>query len=49
VNGFAAAHERWYALARPDNICIHERRNPPPREEFPLTCLPFDVVDLAWI
>jgi hypothetical protein len=49
VNAFATASERWFALGRPDNICIHERRNPPPREEFPLTCLPFDVVDLAWI
>ena len=49
VNAFAAASDRWFALGRPDNICIHERRNPPPREEFPLTCLPFDVVDLAWI
>ena len=49
VNAFATASERWFALGRPDNICIHERRNPPPREEFPLTCLPFDVVDLAWV
>jgi hypothetical protein len=49
VNAFAAASDRWFALGRPDNICIHERRNPPPREEFPLTCLPFDVVDLAWV
>lgn len=48
VNGFAAAGDRWFALARPDNVCIYERRDPPPREEFPLTCLPFDVVDLAW-
>ena len=49
VNAFATAGDRWFALGRPDNICIHERRNPPPREEFPLTCLPFDVVDLAWV
>jgi hypothetical protein len=49
VNAFATTDDRWYALARPDNICIYERRNPPPRDEFPLTCLPFDVVDLAWI
>jgi hypothetical protein len=49
VNAFATASDRWFALGRPDNICIHERRNPPPREEFPLTCLPWDVVDLAWI
>jgi hypothetical protein len=49
VNGFAALGDRWYALARPDNVCIYERRNPPPREEFPLTCLPFDVVDIGWI
>ena len=49
VNAFATASDRWFALGRPDNICIHERRNPPPREEFPLACLPFDVVDLAWI
>lgn len=49
VNGFAAVDDRWFALARPDNVCIYERRDPPPREEFPLTCLPFDVIDLAWI
>jgi hypothetical protein len=49
VNAFAAAGDRWFAFGRPDNICIYERRDPPPREEFPLTCLPFDVVDLAWI
>ena len=48
VNAYASASDRWFALGRPDNICIHERRNPPPREEFPLTCLPFDAVDLAW-
>jgi hypothetical protein len=49
VNAFATAGDRWFALARPDNICIYERREPPPREEFPLTCLPFEVVDLAWV
>jgi hypothetical protein len=39
---------RWLALARPDNVCIYEQRVPPPREPFPVTCLPFDVIDLAW-
>jgi hypothetical protein len=39
---------RWVALARQGNLCIYEETDPPPRERFPLTCLPFDVVDLAW-
>lgn len=41
---------RWFALARPGNVCIYEERKPPPRpqERFPVTCLPFDAVDLAW-
>jgi hypothetical protein len=39
---------RWTAVARPDNVCIYERRDPPPREEFPVACVPFDAVDLAW-
>jgi hypothetical protein len=39
---------RWLALARPGNVCIYEPVEPPPREEFPIACLPFDAVDLAW-
>lgn len=39
---------RWMAVARPENVCIYELVEPPPREEFPVACLPFDVVDLAW-
>ena len=39
---------RWVALARGANLCIYEETDPPPRERFPLTCLPFAVVDLAW-
>ena len=39
---------RFVALARPGNLCIYEEIEPPPRERFPVTCLPFDVVDLAW-
>jgi hypothetical protein len=38
----------FVALARPDNLCIYEVRDPPPREWFPVACLPFDAVDLAW-
>jgi hypothetical protein len=49
ANAYAALDERSYAFARPDNICIYERRDPPPREPFPIACLPFDVVDLAWV
>jgi hypothetical protein len=40
---------RWVALARPGNVCIYEETDPPPRERFPVTCLPFDAVDLAWL
>jgi hypothetical protein len=40
---------RWIALARPGNVCIYEPIEPRPREEFPVTCLPFDAVDLAWL
>jgi hypothetical protein len=39
---------RWVALARPDNVCIYEETEPPPRERFPVACVPFDAVDLAW-
>jgi hypothetical protein len=39
---------RFVALARPGNLCIYEEIEPPPRERFPVTCLPFDAVDLAW-
>jgi hypothetical protein len=39
---------RFVALARPGNLCIYEEVDPPPRERFPVTCLPFDAVDLAW-
>jgi hypothetical protein len=39
---------RWIALARPGNVCIYEPVEPRPREEFPVACLPFDAVDLAW-
>ena len=39
---------RWVALARGANLCIYEETDPPPRERFPLACLPFAVVDLAW-
>jgi hypothetical protein len=39
---------RFVALARPGNLCIYEQTEPPPREQFPVTCLPFDAVDLAW-
>jgi hypothetical protein len=39
---------RWIALARPGNVCIYEPMEPRPREEFPVACLPFDAVDLAW-
>jgi hypothetical protein len=38
----------WVALARPGNVCIYEEIEPPPRERFPVACLPFDAVDLAW-
>ena len=40
---------RWIALARPGNVCIYEPVEPRPREEFPVACLPFDAVDLAWL
>lgn len=40
--------ERWFALARPGNVCIYPEIEPPPRERFPVACLPFDAVDLAW-
>lgn len=40
---------RFVALARPGNLCIYEEIEPPPRERFPVTCLPFDAVDLAWL
>jgi hypothetical protein len=40
---------RWIALARPGNVCIYEPMEPRPREEFPVACLPFDAVDLAWL
>jgi hypothetical protein len=40
---------RWVALARPGNVCIYEEIDPPPRERFPVACLPFDAVDLAWL
>jgi hypothetical protein len=39
---------RLVALARPGNLCIYEESDPPPRERFPVTCFPFDAVDLAW-
>jgi hypothetical protein len=39
---------RFVALSRQGNLCIYEETDPPPRERFPLACLPFDVVDLAW-
>jgi hypothetical protein len=39
---------RFVALARPGNLCIYEEVDPPPRERFPVSCLPFDAVDLAW-
>jgi hypothetical protein len=39
---------RFVALARPGNLCIYEQTDPPPRERFPVSCLPFDAVDLAW-
>jgi hypothetical protein len=39
---------RFFAVARPDNVCIYEEADPPPRERFPVTCLPSDAVDLAW-
>jgi hypothetical protein len=38
----------WVALARPANVCIYPEIEPPPRERFPVACLPFDAVDLAW-
>jgi hypothetical protein len=38
----------WVALARPGNVCIYPEIEPPPRERFPVACLPFDAVDLAW-
>jgi hypothetical protein len=40
---------RWIALARPNNVCIYPVIEPPAREQFPVTCLPFDAVDLAWL
>jgi hypothetical protein len=40
---------RWLALARPGNVCIYRLTEPPPRQPFPVACLPFDAVDLAWI
>lgn len=40
---------RWIALARPGNVCIYPEIEPPPRERFPVACLPFDAVDLAWL
>lgn len=39
---------RFVTLGRQGNLCIYEETDPPPRERFPLACLPFDVVDLAW-
>jgi hypothetical protein len=39
---------RWVALARPRNVCIYRETEPPPRERFPVACLPFDAIDLAW-
>jgi hypothetical protein len=39
---------RWVALARPGNVCVYRETKPPPRERFPVACLPFDAVDLAW-
>lgn len=39
---------RWLALARSGNVCIYEQTETPPRERLPVTCLPFDAVDLAW-
>jgi hypothetical protein len=39
---------RFVALARPGNVCIYRETKPPPRERFPVACLPFDAVDLAW-
>ena len=39
---------RFVALGRQGNLCIYEETDPPPRERFPLACLPFDVVDLSW-
>jgi hypothetical protein len=39
----------WVALARPGNVCIYPEIKPPPRERFPVACLPFDAVDLAWL
>jgi hypothetical protein len=39
---------RWLALARPANVCLYRATQPPPREPFPVACLPFDAFDLAW-
>jgi hypothetical protein len=40
---------RWVALARPGNVCIYRETEPPPRERFPVACLPHNAVDLAWL
>jgi hypothetical protein len=40
---------RWVALARPGNVCIYRETKPPPRERFPVACLPNNAVDLAWL
>jgi hypothetical protein len=50
VNAVAESPDgRFFALARPGNVCIYPEIEPPPREQFPVTCLPFDAVDLAWL
>jgi hypothetical protein len=39
---------RFVALARPGNLCLYQVIDPPPREWFPVACLPMQALDLAW-